>query len=71
MVFTENKKLITELKKLMLDVGISQKQIADVLQIKPQSLNTLLNKKNFSFADCQKILDVMGYDLTIEFKKKE
>lgn len=71
MIFEDNKKLMIELKKLMLDAGISQKQIADALQIKPQSLNTLLNKKNFSFTDCKKILDVMGYDLEIGFKRKQ
>lgn len=71
MKFEDNKKLVTELKKLMLDAGISQRQIADVLGIKPQSFNTLLNKKNFSFIDCQKILSVMGYDLDYDFLKNE
>ena len=35
-----------------------------------QSLNTLLNKKNFSFADCERILDTMGYTLDYHFTKK-
>lgn len=69
MKFEDNKKLVTELKKLMLDTGISQRQIADALGIKPQSFNTLLNKKNFSFIDCQKILNVMGYGLDYDFSK--
>lgn len=71
MKFEDNKKLVNELKKLMLDAGVSQKQIADALGIKPQSLNTLLNKKNFSFIDCQKILNVMGYGLDYEFSKNQ
>lgn len=70
MRFEDNKKLVTELKKLMLDTGVSQRQIADVLEIKPQSLNTLMNKKNFSFIDCQKILGAMGYDLEYTFSEK-
>lgn len=71
MLFDGNKKLVTELKKLMLDEGISQRQVAEALGIKPQSLNTLLNKKNFSFGDCQKILEIMGYDLEFGFIKRE
>lgn len=69
MKFEDNKKLVTELKKLMLDADVSQRQIADALGIKPQSLTTLMNKKNFSFTDCQKILDAMGYELNYNFAK--
>lgn len=71
MLFEGNRNLVTELKKLMLDEDISQRQVAEALGIKPQSLNTLLNKKNFSFEDCQKILETMGYDLEFGFIKKQ
>jgi transcriptional regulator with XRE-family HTH domain len=71
MLFDGNKKLVTELKKLMLDEGIPQKQVAEALGIKPQSLNTLLNKKNFSFDDCRRILETMGYDLDFGFIKRQ
>lgn len=70
MEFVDNKTLIVELKKLMLETDMSQREIADALGIKPQSLNTLLNKKNFSFADCERILDTMGYTLDYHFTKK-
>ena len=43
MEFIDNKTLIIELKKLMLETDVSQREIADALGIKPQSLNTLLN----------------------------
>ena len=70
MEFIDNKTLIIELKKLMLETDVSQREIADALGIKPQSLNTLLNKKNFSFADCERILATMGYTLDYHFTKK-
>nr|DAP93525.1 MAG TPA: Helix-turn-helix XRE-family like protein [Caudoviricetes sp.] len=69
-VYKNNEQVILEIKKLMLENKISQKQIADNLNITPQALTKLLNKKNFGFEDAQKILTVMGYELTIDFVKK-
>ena len=69
-VYKNNEQVILEIKKLMLENKISQKQIADNLNITPQALTKLLNKKNFGFEDAQKILTVMGYELTIDFAKK-
>jgi hypothetical protein len=53
----------------MLETKITQREIATKLNIKPQGLTKLLNKKNFSFEDAQKILAVMGYDLIVDFKE--
>lgn len=69
-VYKNNEQVILEIKKLMLENKISQKQIADNLNITPQALTKLLNKKNFGFEDAQRILTVMGYELTIDFAKK-
>jgi len=55
MIYVSNEQLVIELKKLMLDDKISQKEIADKLEIKPQGLTKLLNKKNFGFEDIKKI----------------
>ena len=67
-VYRNNEQLLIELKKLMLETKITQREIATKLNIKPQGLTKLLNKKNFSFEDAQKILAVMGYDLIVDFK---
>ena len=48
---------------------ISQREIAERLNIKPQGLTKLLNKKNFGFEDAQKILSAIGYDLIIDFQQ--
>ena len=53
----------------MLEKQISQREITEQLNIKPQVLTKLLNKKNFGFEDAQKILSAMGYDLIIDFQQ--
>jgi len=70
MIYVSNEQLVIELKKLMLDDKISQKEIADKLEIKPQGLTKLLNKKNFGFEDIKKIIQAMDYEMDITFKKK-
>lgn len=66
-VYKNNEQILIELKKLLLENRTTQKEIADKLNIKPQGLTKLLNKKNFGFEDAQKILNAMGYTLIIDF----
>lgn len=44
-IYKDNEQIMIEIKKLMLDNKISQREIADKLGIKPQGLIKLLNKK--------------------------
>lgn len=67
--YKSNEQIVIEIKKLMLEKQISQMEIAEQLNIKPQGLTKLLNKKNFGFEDAQKILSAMGYDLIIDFEQ--
>ena len=67
--FSPFARLFIEIKKLMLEKQISQREITEQLNIKPQGLTKLLNKKNFGFEDAQKILSAMGYDLIIGFQQ--
>lgn len=69
-IYENHDQILIEIKKLMLENKITQRQIADKLDMKPQSLTKLMNKKNFGFDDAAKILDSMGYDLLIDFKAK-
>lgn len=69
-VYTNSEQMLTEIKKLLLDEHITQRDLAGRLGIKPQGLTKLLNKKNFSFDDAQRILAALGYDLTIDFAKQ-
>lgn len=67
--YKSNEQILIEIKKIMLETKTTQRKIADKLGIKPQGLTKMLNKKNFSFEDAQKILATMGYDLIIDFKQ--
>ena len=69
--YESNEKIVIEIKKLMLENQISQREIAEKLNIKPQGLTKILTKKNFGFEDAQKILDAMGYQLVVSFSKAE
>lgn len=68
--YENHDQILIEIKKLMLENKITQRQIADKLDMKPQGLTKLMNKKNFCFDDAAKILDAIGYDLLIDFKSK-
>ena len=68
-IYKDNEQVAIEIKKLILDSKITQREIASILDIKPQGLTKILSKKNFGFEDVQKILSAMGYQLTIDFIK--
>lgn len=70
MIYTDRDKLVIEVKKIMLEKGISQKALADKLGIMPQSLVKVWEKKNFSFEDLKKICDALGVDFDITFQSK-
>ena len=69
-IYQDNQQLIVEIKKLLLDNNLSQKELAASLDMVPQAFTKLLGKKNFSFEDAKKILNAMEYDLYIDFVKK-
>lgn len=69
--YESNEQIVIEIKKLMLENQISQREISEKLNIKPQGLTKILTKKNFGFEDAQKILDAMGYQLVVSFSKAE
>ena len=66
-VYENNQQIVIEIKKLMLEKQISQREIAEKLGIKPQGLTKLLTKKNFGFEDAEKILSSIGYKLILDF----
>ena len=70
-IYTSNDQLIIELKKLMLEEKITQQEIADKLGITRQGVQSIITKKNFTFKDAQKLLELMNYSLEIGFRKNE
>lgn len=69
-VYKNNEQLLAGIKRIMAETKTTQREIAERLGIKPQGLTKIMNKKNFSFEDAEKILAVMGYSLIIDFSKK-
>lgn len=67
-IYKDNEQIVIEIKKLMLENKISQREIADKMNIKPQGLTKILNKKNFGFEDAERILSAMGYNLIVDFQ---
>lgn len=65
--YTDNEQLKKELKKCIIDNGFTAKKICDELEMLPQTYQTLINKKNFSFADMKRILDCMNVEFHVEF----
>ena len=65
MKYTTHEQLIIELKKVMLDRNVSQRELAKRINITPQNLNKLLHKKNFSFEDYKRILDGINCDMDV------
>lgn len=70
-IYHDSGQMQIELKKLMLESKVTQRAIAERLGLSPQGLQKMMGKKHFSFQDAQKILAVMGYDLTFDFVPKE
>lgn len=70
-IYKSNEQILIEIKKLMLEAKTTQREIANTLNIKPQALTKIMNKKNFSFEDAKKILSAMGYDLVVDFRKNQ
>lgn len=60
-----------ELRKLLIEENISLADIARHLNISRNQLNNYFNKVNFSFTDLYKMLQTIGYDLEIDFIKKD
>ena len=59
-----------EIRKILLDEDIEIKELARRLNTSQQNMSAKLKRNNFSTKDIEKILDVLGYELKIEFIKK-
>ena len=60
----------TEIRKILLDEDIEIKELARRLNTSQQNISAKLKRNNFTTKDIEKILNVLGYELKIEFIKK-
>ena len=56
-----------ELKKAIIDSGLTQKEVAKKMGVKPQQYTNIVNKENLAFRDVKRIAIACGYELQIDF----
>lgn len=66
-IYEDNDQLKKELKKLVIDSGMTQKEVAEKMEVKPQQYNNIVNKENLAFRDVKRIVNACGYKLRIDF----
>ena len=66
-VYDDNDQLKKELKKLVIDSGLTQKEVAEKMEVKPQQYTNIVNKENLAFRDVKRIAIACGYELQIDF----
>lgn len=70
-IYNDNEQIKKEIKKTLTDNNITAKELCDKLGMLAQTYQSLLNKKNFSFADMKKILDILNCEMRIDIVKKD
>lgn len=65
----DNEQLKREIKKAIIDFGMTQKEVATMMGCKPQQFTNIMNKENFAFRDVKRICNALGCELIIEFRK--
>ena len=66
-IYEDNDQLKKELKKLVIDSGMTQKEVAEKMEVKPQQYTNIVNKENLAFKDVKRIAIACGYKLHIDF----
>ena len=66
-IYENNEQLKKELKKLVIDSGMTQKEVAEKMEVKPQQYTNIVNKENLAFRDVKRIAMACGYELNIDF----
>lgn len=69
-IFSDNKQLKKEFKKIVIDEGLTMAEIASRCNISPQILNNRFNNSRIALTDLYMFLDCCGYDLQIDFVKR-
>ena len=70
-IYGDNEQLKKELKKLVIDSGLTQKEVAEKMEVKPQQYINIVNKEKLAFRDVKRIAIACGYELHIDFMPVE
>lgn len=60
-----------EIKKILIDEDLNQADLAEKIGTSQQNFNAKLKRDNFSNKEMQEIAEALGYELKIEFVKKQ
>lgn len=71
MIYKNNEQLQKEYKKLLIDKGIKQTEIANALGLSRQALTNYLNKQHLTFDDISRLLSPIGCKLRFDFVPDE
>ena len=66
-IYKDNEQLKRELKKIVIDSGLTQKEVAEKMKCKPQQYTNIVNKENLAFRDVKRIANAIGLNVRIEF----
>lgn len=66
-IYEDNEQLKRELKKIVIDSGLTQKEVAERMECKPQQYTNIVNKENLAFRDVKRIANAIGLNVRIEF----
>ena len=69
-IYEDNKQVKNEFKKIVIDENITMSIVADKLGIVPQQLNNKFNNSRLALSDLKEWLNCIGYELELNFKKK-
>ena len=66
-IYSDNEQLKRELKKIVIDSGLTQKEVAERMECKPQQYTNIVNKENLAFRDVKRIANAIGLNVRIDF----
>lgn len=69
-MISTNKELSQALEETISSNGIKKTWLAEQLGVANQNVNKMINKKNISLDDVNKILSVMGYKASVIIEKQ-
>lgn len=60
-----------EIRKILVEEELTFTELAEKLETSQQNLSSKIKRNNFSVNEMLKIAECLGYDLSIEFHKKQ
>ena len=69
-IFSDNEQLKKEFKKIVIDENLTMQEVAKRCNLSPQILQNRFSNSRVALTDLKKFLDAIGYELQIDFVKK-